>query len=266
MAELTNLESKLGEVLGLAMAAQGATEKVKGLPDLEEELARQLERMREEARQTEERATELASSFEGKKTAILDEARDVKQKATEMMQDYLDRASDALDGFEFLTMAEAGEAGHWEILQTLSERAGNVATVDRQRERDVAVADEHERRRRQLERRLRRLLAQNVLPHRVARARVEQLRARRLAVRREAAQECLRLVRQDAVRPQCRGCGLFVEVAHRQLAERDEIVIADEADARAAAHDVTALVRLRSVPDGVAEAPHRVDLLGVDRG
>jgi hypothetical protein len=26
MAELTNLETKLGEVLGLAMAAQGATE------------------------------------------------------------------------------------------------------------------------------------------------------------------------------------------------------------------------------------------------
>ncbi|MFL5980425.1 MAG: hypothetical protein ACJ74R_01805, partial [Gaiellaceae bacterium] len=56
---------------------------------------------------------------------ILEEARDVKQKATEMMQDYLDRAADALDGFEFLTMAEAGEVGHWEILKTLNERASN---------------------------------------------------------------------------------------------------------------------------------------------
>jgi hypothetical protein len=67
----------------------------------------------------------VASSFEGKKTAILDEAREVKQKATEMMQDYLDRAADGLDGFEFLTMAEAGEVGHWEILKTLNERARN---------------------------------------------------------------------------------------------------------------------------------------------
>jgi hypothetical protein len=125
MAELTNLESKLGEVLGLAMAAQGATEKVKKLPELEDELAQKLDRMHDEARQTEERATEVASSFEGKKTAILDEAREVKQKATEMMQDYLDRASDALDGFEFLTMAEAGEVGHWEILKTLNDRARN---------------------------------------------------------------------------------------------------------------------------------------------
>ena len=126
MAELTNLESKLGEVLGLAMAAQGATDKVKKLPELESELEQKLTRMHEEAKQTEERATEVASSFEGKKTAILDEAREVKQKATEMMQDYLDRASDALDGFEFLTMAEAGEVGHWEILKTLNERARNA--------------------------------------------------------------------------------------------------------------------------------------------
>src|SRR5215218_1521689 len=125
MAELTNLETKLGEVLGLAMAAQGATDKVQKLDDLAPELKQRLERMHEEAKETEERATEVASMFEGKKTAILEEARDVKQKATEMMSDYLDQAADALDGFEFLTMAEAGEVGHWEILKTLNERARN---------------------------------------------------------------------------------------------------------------------------------------------
>jgi phosphate uptake regulator len=126
MAELTNLESKLGEVLGLAMAAQGATEKVKKLDDLDDDLAKALERMNDEAKEAEERATEVAESFEGKKTAILGEAREVKRKATEMMQDYLDSTADALDGFEFLTMAEAGEVGHWEILKTLNERARNA--------------------------------------------------------------------------------------------------------------------------------------------
>ena len=123
MAELTNLETKLGEVLGLAMAAQGATDKVKKLPELQDDLSQTLDQMHAEAKETEERATDLAGTFEGKKTAILEEAREVKQKATEMMQDYLDSASDALDGFEFLTMAEAGEVGHWEILKTLNERA-----------------------------------------------------------------------------------------------------------------------------------------------
>ena len=125
MAELTNLESKLGEVVGLAMAAQEAGQKVAKLAkdDGNDELVGTLERMREEAKETEERGTEVASSFDGKKTAILDEAREVKQKAQEMMKTYLDQASDSLDGFEFLTMAEAGEVGHWEILGTLNERA-----------------------------------------------------------------------------------------------------------------------------------------------
>ena len=125
MAELTNLESKLGEVVGLAMGAQEATQKVAKLAkdDGNEELVDTLSRMREEAKQTEERGTEVAATFEGKKTAILDEAREVKKKSQEMMKTYLDQAADALDGFEFLTMAEAGEVGHWEILGTLNERA-----------------------------------------------------------------------------------------------------------------------------------------------
>jgi len=125
MAELTKLEGKLGEVLGLAMAAQGATEKVQKLDNLDPQLERELQRMHEEAKQTEERATEVAGELDGKKTAILEEAREVKQKATKMMSDYLDQAADALDGFEFLTMAEAGEVGHWEILRALNERARN---------------------------------------------------------------------------------------------------------------------------------------------
>jgi dsDNA-specific endonuclease/ATPase MutS2 len=123
MAELTNLETKLGEVLGLAMAAQGATEKVKKLDDLDDDLANALDRMHDEAKQAEERAMKVAGDFRGKKTAILDEAREVKQKATEMMRDYLDAQADALDGFEFLTMAEAGEVGHWAIVEKLNEQA-----------------------------------------------------------------------------------------------------------------------------------------------
>jgi hypothetical protein len=126
MPGLTNLEAKLGEVLGLAMAAQGATEAVRRLNGLEDDLATTLDRMHEEAREAERRAAEVAASFEGKEEAILAEARDVKHKATELMQESLDRASGALEGFEFLTVAEAGEVGQWEILQTLNERARNA--------------------------------------------------------------------------------------------------------------------------------------------
>ena len=99
MAELTTLESKLGEVVGLAMAAQEATQKVMKLPELEEDLAQKLERMHKEAAAAERRGTELAGPYEGKKTAILEEARETKSKAKEMLTTYLDEQSDALDGF-----------------------------------------------------------------------------------------------------------------------------------------------------------------------
>ena len=114
MAELTALESKIGEVLGLAMAAQAATQKVTKLVEQEgnhEDLAQTLQRMAQEAKETEERTTDVASELEGKKTAILEKARETKQEATEMMSTYLGDDADALDGFEFLTMAEAGEVG-----------------------------------------------------------------------------------------------------------------------------------------------------------
>jgi hypothetical protein len=126
MAELTAIESKLGEVLGLAMAAQDATQKVDKLVEEEgehDDLRATLQQMAKEAKETEERTTDLASELDGKKTAILEKARETKQEAVEMMKTYLGDDADALDGFEFLTMAEAGEVGHWRVVGTMSARA-----------------------------------------------------------------------------------------------------------------------------------------------
>jgi hypothetical protein len=124
MAELTNIEAKIAEAIGLAQAAQGATEKIEKLVE-DGELKQILQRMREEAVETEERATRVVDTFEGKKTAILEKARETKQEATQMMQTYLGSDADALDGFEFLTMAEAGEVGHWQVLETMNRKAAN---------------------------------------------------------------------------------------------------------------------------------------------
>ena len=53
MAELTKLETKLGEVMGLAMAAQAATKKVLTLAkDESDSVTSQLERMHDEAVET----------------------------------------------------------------------------------------------------------------------------------------------------------------------------------------------------------------------
>jgi hypothetical protein len=125
MAELTTLNEKIGEVLGLAMAAQGATDKVKKLVD-DENLAKALERTHEDAVQIEERCTSLVEDLDGKKTAILEKARETKQEVVEMMSTYLGEDADGLDGFEFLTMAEAGELGHWSVVAKLNEKARNT--------------------------------------------------------------------------------------------------------------------------------------------
>jgi hypothetical protein len=127
MATLTVLESKIAEVLGLAMAAQDTTRAVRGMLGSDHApLAKRLEIARAEARETQKRCTTLAGSFNGKKTAILDKAREVKGEATEMREAYLGGEDDPLDGFEFLTMAEAGEVGHWSIVGKLNERARNA--------------------------------------------------------------------------------------------------------------------------------------------
>ncbi len=122
MAELTTLEEKLAEVLGLAQAAQRATEKVEGLVD-DDEVVATLKQMRKEAEETERRCTELADGRRGQKTAILEKAQETKGEATDMMSTYLGDDSDGLDGFEFLTMAEAGEVSHWAVLRKLNESA-----------------------------------------------------------------------------------------------------------------------------------------------
>jgi hypothetical protein len=124
MADLTHLDEKLAEVLGLAQAAQQATEKVSGLVE-DEEVREVLKRMHAEAAETEQRCTEIADDLDGKKTAVLEKAQETKSEAVEMMRTYLGEDADGLDGLEFLVMAEAGELGHVEVVDTMSSNGGD---------------------------------------------------------------------------------------------------------------------------------------------
>ncbi|MDO8188609.1 hypothetical protein Q5424_17345 [Conexibacter sp. JD483] len=123
MADLTPLDEKLAEVLGLAQAAQSATKRVATMEDADRFEA-QLERMSREAAETERRTDALIDGLDGKKTAIREMARETKGEAIEMMRTYLADEEEALDGFEFLSMAEAGELCHWEIVQQMAATAG----------------------------------------------------------------------------------------------------------------------------------------------
>ena len=123
MADLTPLDEKLGEVLGLAQAAQDATQegqrdgRRRGLQGRSGGHAHG-------RRQYERRTDALVDNLEGRKTAIRELARETKAEAVEMMKTYLGDETEALDGFEFLSMAEAGELAHWEIVQKIAHTAG----------------------------------------------------------------------------------------------------------------------------------------------
>ncbi len=125
MAELTPLDEKLAEVLGLAQAAQQATKQVAGMEGAED-FKGDLDRMGDEAAETERRTDGYIDTLDGRKTAIREKARETKGEAVDMMKTYLEGEEEALDGFEFLSMAEAGELCHWEIVQTIASTTGDA--------------------------------------------------------------------------------------------------------------------------------------------
>jgi hypothetical protein len=129
MADLTPLDEKLAEVLGLAQAAQAATAHVAKM-DGADAFKDDLDRMQVQARETEERTDALIDSLDGKKTAIRDMARETKTEAVDMMKTYLGGEEEALDGFEFLTMAEAGELCHWEIVERIASSVQDARAAE----------------------------------------------------------------------------------------------------------------------------------------
>jgi hypothetical protein len=124
MAELTHLDEKLAEVLGLAQAAQVATQKVGSLArkEKETELVALMREMGTQAAELQKRCQAVAGTREGMKTAITQKARETKAEVADFMKTYLEDA-EALDGLEFLSMSEAGEMAHWEILAQLNDKA-----------------------------------------------------------------------------------------------------------------------------------------------
>jgi hypothetical protein len=129
MAELTPLDEKLGEVLGLAQAAQDATAQVAKLEGADAFKA-DLDRMSDQAAETERRTDAFVDTLEGKKTAIREKARETKSEAVAMMKTYLGGEEEALDGFEFLSMAEAGELCHWEIVEKIASTVGDAQATE----------------------------------------------------------------------------------------------------------------------------------------
>lgn len=128
MVEIEKLQEKLGEALGLEMAAQKAVEELgsKGLLDKNGMLA-QLQKMQSQAgnhqSKLEETVQNLANvSEELDSSKIQEVAQETTQKCSSMMQTYLGQDPDSSEALEFLCLAEGGEVTHYEVLAAIAKK------------------------------------------------------------------------------------------------------------------------------------------------
>ena len=126
MANKQKLEQKLGEALGLEIAAQKAVEELgsKGLLEQGGVMSK-LEGMKQEASnhqtQLEELVEKLSQSEELDSENIQEVAKETTQKASQMMQTYLGKDPDSSEALDFLCLAESGEVAHYEVLSAMTQ-------------------------------------------------------------------------------------------------------------------------------------------------
>ena len=117
------IEEKIGEALGLEMAAQKAVEELssKGLLD-KGGMKDKLEKMRKQANnhQTDLEELILLPSLGLDSSNIQEVANETAQKASEMMKIYLGESPDSSEAIEFLCLAEGGEVTHYEVLSAMA--------------------------------------------------------------------------------------------------------------------------------------------------
>jgi rubrerythrin len=120
------LQEKIGEALGLEMAAQKAVEELgsKGLLD-KGGMKAKLEKMRNQANNHQTNLEELIqnlSESQGLDSSNIQEvANETAQKASEIMSTYLGESPDSSEAIEFLCLAEGGEVTHYEVLGAMTK-------------------------------------------------------------------------------------------------------------------------------------------------
>jgi len=135
MSNLEKLEQKLGEVLGLEMAAQKAVEEFSAKGSLDEAgVGTQVEGMKQKAnnhqKQIEELVETLSTSEGLDSQSIQESAKETQQKASQMMHIYLGEDPDPSEALDFLSLAEGGEVIHYEALNTMAQGIKNAQATD----------------------------------------------------------------------------------------------------------------------------------------
>lgn len=126
--EKEKLEEKIGECLGLERAAQKAVQEFESRGMLDKpEIKKKIGSMREEAGSHEQKlqdVIEKVAESEGLDVQSIEErARETEEKAAQMMTTYVGDKKETLVALEFLGLAEGGEVIHYEVL---AKMAGKV--------------------------------------------------------------------------------------------------------------------------------------------
>jgi hypothetical protein len=116
---LSELEEKLAEGHGLAIAATSVTDKVAALVD-DDLLLTELGTMHREAEETRARCLEVEGSFgEALAEALLAHANTVSEKASDLAAAWFGAGTGPLTAWSFLAMGEAGEVAVWSAVATM---------------------------------------------------------------------------------------------------------------------------------------------------
>ena len=128
MVEIEKLQEKLGEALGLEMAAQKAIEELgsRGLLD-KNGMITQLKKMQSQAGNHQSKLEEVVQNLADESdeldpTKVQQVAQETAQKCSSMMQTYLGIDPDSSEAIEFLCLAEGGEVTHHEVLAAMSKK------------------------------------------------------------------------------------------------------------------------------------------------
>ena len=125
MVEKKLLEQKIGEAIGLEIAAQKSVEELMSKGLLQAEHEKKLMTMKEEANTQQQEIESLI------KEIAEDEGFDIKNintvseetalKASKIMKTYLGENPDTQEALEFLCLAEGAEVTHYEVLSAVTK-------------------------------------------------------------------------------------------------------------------------------------------------
>ncbi len=129
MVEKELLEQKIGEAIGLEIAAQKSVDELVSKGLLKAEHEKKLRPMQEEANtqqnEMEELIKEIAEDEGFDIENINSVSEETAQKASKIMETYLGEEPDTQEALEFLCLAEGAEVTHYEVLASVAKEVKN---------------------------------------------------------------------------------------------------------------------------------------------